>query len=88
MSINDGGPAFPHEGQHNYTGGMTLRDYFAGQALANGAEDILPGTIGDAAALIGIRACDWHGPTHNPLVLAARCYAIADAMIAWRSRTT
>jgi hypothetical protein len=33
MSINDGGPAFPtryHEDMH----GMTLRDWFAGQALA------------------------------------------------------
>jgi hypothetical protein len=32
MSINDGGPAFPtryHEDMH----GMTLRDWFAGQAL-------------------------------------------------------
>ena len=33
MSINDGGPAFPHDGQQNYTGGMTLRDYFAARAL-------------------------------------------------------
>ena len=33
MSINDGGPAFPHDGQHNYTGGMTLRDYFAAKAM-------------------------------------------------------
>ena len=33
MSTNDGGPAFPHDGQHNYTGGMTLRDYFAAQAM-------------------------------------------------------
>ncbi|MCC7414382.1 MAG: hypothetical protein IT495_22395 [Gammaproteobacteria bacterium] len=33
MSINDGGPAFPHDGQHNYTGGMTLRDYFAAEAM-------------------------------------------------------
>jgi hypothetical protein len=37
--INDGGPAFPMtgEGCHNplYSqSGMTLRDYFAGQALA------------------------------------------------------
>lgn len=33
MTINDGGPAFPtryHEDMH----GMTLRDWFAGQALA------------------------------------------------------
>ena len=33
MSINDGGPAFPHDGQQDYTGGMTLRDYFAAQAM-------------------------------------------------------
>jgi len=33
-TINDGGPAFPHDGQANYTGGMTLRDWFAGQSLA------------------------------------------------------
>lgn len=34
--VNDGGPAYPNvsvkEGLHP---GMTLRDYFAGQALAN-----------------------------------------------------
>lgn len=30
-TINDGGPAFPHDGQANYTGGMSLRDWFAGQ---------------------------------------------------------
>lgn len=33
--INDGGPAFPTHGDQlsNATYGMTLRDYFAGQAL-------------------------------------------------------
>lgn len=30
---NDGGPAFPHDGQANYTGGATLRDYFAAKAM-------------------------------------------------------
>ena len=30
--INDGGPAFPHNDACNYPG-MSLRDYFAGQAL-------------------------------------------------------
>lgn len=32
----DGGPAFPHmmaRGHQDYSGGMSLRDYFAGQAL-------------------------------------------------------
>ena len=27
--MNDGGPAFPDDGQANYTGGMSLRDYAA-----------------------------------------------------------
>jgi hypothetical protein len=33
MTINDGGPAFPRHG-YNSNDGMTLRDWFAGQALA------------------------------------------------------
>jgi hypothetical protein len=45
MSKNDGGPAFPHEGRDNGPGnikgwphdGMSLRDWFAGQALSNPA---------------------------------------------------
>ena len=34
---NEGGPAFPHmmaDGHKDYAPGMTLRDWFAGQALA------------------------------------------------------
>lgn len=35
MDINTGGPAFPTvAGQNVYSNGMTLRDWFAGQALA------------------------------------------------------
>ena len=45
--INDGGPAFPHFKTDPYSskvelcpqGGMTLRDYFAGQALAGALAD-------------------------------------------------
>jgi hypothetical protein len=33
MSIKNGGPAFPHDGQADYTGGLTLRDYFAAKAM-------------------------------------------------------
>jgi len=33
-TINDGGPAFPNNDQHGCAySGMTLRDWFAGQAL-------------------------------------------------------
>lgn len=31
--MKDGGPAFPHDGQANYTGGMSLRAYFAAKAM-------------------------------------------------------
>lgn len=40
MTIDDGGPAFPvsgafdrHGERYGYSDGMTLRDYFAGEAL-------------------------------------------------------
>jgi len=33
-TINDGGPAFPQGDDGSWGTGMTLRDWFAGQALA------------------------------------------------------
>jgi hypothetical protein len=74
--INDGGPAFPHRAIAHYVsdgksgaepvftteGGMTLRDWFAGQALA--------GMVPEAAK--------------NK---AEAAYAIADAMLAERSKS-
>jgi hypothetical protein len=71
----DGGPAFPRSGYHPddpEKSGMSLRDYFAGQALAgllacekfqpfrNDGEEIASGLI------------------------ASNCYEIADAMLAAR----
>ena len=44
MSNNTGGPAFPIEGGSIYAG-MTLRDYFAGQAIAG--KLLMPGTAYD-----------------------------------------
>lgn len=43
MSAEDGGPAFPMyfgSGDRGNNGGMTLRDYFAGQALAGLARGV------------------------------------------------
>lgn len=67
-----GGPAFPHPEPRDpsfstVAPGMTLRDWFAGQALAGEITDYR----GTDAALFAD-------------AIAARCYAIADAMIAAR----
>lgn len=32
-ALDDGGPAFPSQNGHYFEPGMTLRDWFAGQAL-------------------------------------------------------
>ena len=67
-------PAFPsHVWDEEYeryfnTGGMTLRDYFAGQALAGGLEQ-------------GVEDDMNSGWWHDPAKLAKRAYAIADAML-------
>jgi hypothetical protein len=82
----DGGPAFPtfhHEGAHEAprlfsTGGLTLRDYFATQAMA---------------AIIGKYPCSTDNtPDERPLVtvfhleLARGAYAYADAMLVERNK--
>lgn len=80
MSKNDGGPAFPetkYGGNSNRhpvdeVPGMTLRDYFAGQALAS-LEYSPSDSTKDAA-------------TDAILVMARRAYRIADAMLTERSK--
>lgn len=79
--INDGGPAFPqvsteHFGGNvtvNMQGGLTLRDYFAAQALA---------------AIIGAQADAIHAAqtTNLPEIATAASYTYADAMLAERER--
>ena len=72
---DDGGPAFPTEnerqtGENSYHyAGMTLRDWFAGQAVAGILARGLPVEI--------------EGRSHIPIPEAA--YIIADAMIAARA---
>ena len=80
--INDGGPAFPHgekhgDGSHFHSyPGMSLRDWFAGQALAGifaggyrtkEIQDMASGTMGASTP-------------------AGACYALADAMLAERAK--
>ena len=74
--INDGGPAFPRPGISSNWGeghfahtGMTLRDYFAGQALTN-VDVRIPMSDDD--------------DTPSPRAIANYMYVIADAMLAAR----
>jgi len=66
--INDGGPAFPLQFQHDEATsechGMTLRDYFAAAALQG---------------LLSIMAKDYDAFFANKLAHA--CYETADAML-------
>ena len=74
--INDGGPAFPfHIAENLAETGMTLRDYFAAQALPSVFKDYC-----EAARVDGWDP-DWR---HE---VAAESYEMADAMLAARSAT-
>ena len=63
-------PAFPSHGSMGEVAhqGMTLRDYFAGQALAGNLEQGIQDDM----------AISWW---HEPSKIAKRAYAIADAML-------
>jgi hypothetical protein len=70
MTKNNGGPAFPTvAGQTVYSNGMSLRDWFAGQALAG-----ICAYSGEGSKLIDT----------NPKAIAKTAYIWADAMIAAR----
>ena len=68
----DGGSAFPVAGQDVISAGMTLRDWFAGQALV--------GLLASEGSLQSER----HGVTVDGL--ANHCYRFADAMLAERRK--
>ena len=64
MSTNDGGPAFPYPDEHVPNVGMSLLDYFAGQALtgnlanqdtSGGYEDFAKHAYEYAAAMLAER---------------------------------
>jgi hypothetical protein len=70
-AIKDGGPAFPRIKQHwnnhieNIDGGLTMRDWFAGQALSAMTADLQRGQ-------------EYGTAMHE---LASKAYVIADAML-------
>lgn len=89
--INDGGPAFPlaytetneHGVQFPFTHpGMSMRDWFAGQALAG----MVAGAHGSEVSMSGLMdAAAEHGwPIHT--VCAKAAYGYADAMLAERAK--
>lgn len=73
QKIEDGGPAFPRiYGPDGGWGGMTLRDYFAGQALAG-----IHASLSTSSA--------W--PSDDAMKkMAERAYKHSDAMLAERKR--
>lgn len=79
--MNDGGPAFP-ESSHNQQGryetfqkGMTLRDWFAGQAINGMMLHVL-----DLKATINDREMD--------KIVSKACYELADAMLKTREASS
>lgn len=76
--IKDGGPAFPatemHEyfGDHAYTG-MSLRDWFAGQALVSVAASIIEAGMDDGAPAQEVAK-----------IIVSVSFGVADAMLAAR----
>lgn len=71
MGVNTGGPAFPYDYGAEGSTGMTLRDWFAGHALAAVGQRLVDvdGTLVDIQASI-----------------ACGAYAVADAMLAERDK--
>lgn len=75
MNIDDSGPAFPGSREHNWSDGISVRDYFAAHA---------PPMDDDWA---GYRRHDWdkhESPSRELALLAQWRYAYADAMLAAR----
>ncbi|MFG1429295.1 hypothetical protein [Roseixanthobacter glucoisosaccharinicivorans] len=72
--INDGGPAFPNPAD---AAGMSLRDWFAGQALSNAA--ICTGSAPEYQLIA------WFGDRRDITrkeIVSAQAFSAADAMIA------
>ena len=85
MTQSDGGPAFPQMSNESYggsvfaavEGGMSLRDWFAGQALAGiyASRDLQLCTLADMSAI---------GAGGFEVCMAKQAYRQADAMLAAR----
>lgn len=104
MSERDGGPAFPSfveveeysESRHQYVtrrvsvGGMSLRDYFAGQVLsgvyASNSQRLVASGIADEAAEQALAMSPRDVAHFTTERIAAMVYEMADAMLDERMR--
>lgn len=78
--INSNPPAFPSTKPAQNIG-MTLRDYFAAQAISS-VEGSMDGfTIQDLCDALSINLEDYDPKTHWAAFFADRTYALADAML-------
>lgn len=77
----DGGPAFPRgdQSQCEPEGGMSLRDYFAGEALKGVASS-------DPEAVTGSSSRTSHDDSAERANVARSCYEMADAMLKARRK--
>jgi hypothetical protein len=72
--MNDGGPAFP---THGYFQGLSMLDYFAGQALI--------GLLSQTGHTEDGHTCaEWSGDREDRRGLTNRAYAIAEQMLVVR----
>jgi hypothetical protein len=80
---DDGGPAFPTTSEDYQQGfeGMSLRDYFAGQALQGWLSGPCQGD-----ALDDYRPDDTEPFAQHQAAVARACYGYADAMLRERAR--
>lgn len=89
MAKENGGPAFPGEkdyrfGQSNDCNeGMTLRDYFAANAMAGVLQTC---TTDEGAKMLERVVGAPYEPPNGLKWMAARAYQLADAMLAERSK--
>lgn len=79
--IDTGGPIIPHDGQADYTGGLTLRDYFAGKVMHAEVTTMVDGPAAEAMA----EACAESGES-VPDHVARISYELADAMMRARKK--
>jgi 5,10-methylenetetrahydrofolate reductase len=90
MKIEDGGAAFPITSPYNGRAGMSLRDWFAGQALAgllaDGTQRLVAKAFKDADKFFEFRDPLEKASIVN-VQIALGAYGIADAMIAARKDT-